>query len=122
MEIPRNNYLQQLIARRGNGQTKIITGIRRCGKSFLLKQLFLNFLLAEGVKPNNIMVLELDASKHIKFRNPLTLSEHVEKWMEGASGRRYLFIDEIQMSDEVPNPYNPTGVSRHAYCPLFTTF
>ena len=109
MEIPRNNYLQQLIARRGNGQTKIITGIRRCGKSFLLKQLFLNFLLAEGVKPNDIMVLELDASKHIKFRNPLTLSEHVEKWMEGASGRRYLFIDEIQMSDEVPNPYNPTG-------------
>ena len=106
MKIPRDRYLKQLVASRGNGQVKVITGIRRCGKSYLLKQLFRDYLLADGVDEKDILILELDAKKGIRFRNPLTLADHVEKWMEGASKPRYLFIDEIQMSDEVANPYD----------------
>lgn len=109
MKIPRDRYLKQLVASRGNGQVKVITGIRRCGKSYLLKQLFRDYLLADGVDEKDILILELDAKKGIRFRNPLTLADHVEKWMEGASKPRYLFIDEIQMSDEVANPYDAEG-------------
>ena len=109
MEIARDRYLKQLIASQGNGQIKVVTGIRRCGKSFLLKVLFKKYLLAQGVREEDIMVLELDAKRDIRLRNPLSLADHVEEWLRGASGRRYLFIDEIQMSDEVANPYNPQG-------------
>ncbi|MBR6374212.1 MAG: ATP-binding protein [Victivallales bacterium] len=109
MEIARDRYLKQLIASQGNGLIKVITGIRRCGKSFLLKVLFKKHLLSQGVRKEDIMVVELDAKRGIRFRNPLVLSEHVEEWLRGATGQRYLFIDEIQMSDEVENPYNPKG-------------
>ena len=109
MEIARDRYLKQLIDSRGNGQIKVVTGIRRCGKSFLLKVLFKKYLLSQGVREEDIMVLELDAKRDIRFRNPLALSDHVEEWLRGAVGWRYLFIDEIQMSDEVANPYNPKG-------------
>lgn len=109
MEIARDRYLQQLIASQGNGQIKVITGIRRCGKSFLLKELFKKHLLGQGVRDEDILILELDAKRDIRFRNPLVLADHVEEWLRGASGQRFLFIDEIQMSDEVENPYNPKG-------------
>jgi len=109
MEIARDRYLKQLVAAQGNGQIKVITGIRRCGKSFLLKVLFKKHLLSQGVRESDIMVLELDAKQGIQYRNPLALAEHVEEWLKGSSNQRYLFIDEIQMSDEVENPYNPKG-------------
>ncbi len=109
MEIARDRYLRQLLAYQGNGQVKVITGIRRCGKSYLLKTLFRKHLLEQGVCDEDIMVLELDAKKDIHLRNPLALADHVEAWMNGSSRQRYLFIDEIQMSDEVPNPTNPNG-------------
>ena len=109
MEIARDRYLQQLVSYQGNGQVKVITGLRRCGKSFLLKILFKKHLISEGVREEDIMLLELDAKKDIRFRNPLVLADYVEEWMRGVSRQRYLFIDEIQMSDEVANPYNPEG-------------
>lgn len=108
-EIERNDYLNQLIAYRFDGLVKVITGVRRCGKSYLLKNLYRNYLIDNGVKEDQIITIELDLAKDIKYRDPLVLSSHVRKMMEGKSEEHYLFIDEIQMSDEVPNPYNASG-------------
>lgn len=109
MEIKRDSYLQKLVSRMWNGQIKIITGIRRSGKSYLLKTIFRNYLLENGVLPDEILTLELDELRFSKYRNPIALGEHVREWMRGATTRRYLFIDEIQMCGEVPNPALPGG-------------
>ncbi|MBQ7092601.1 MAG: AAA family ATPase, partial [Clostridia bacterium] len=109
MEIKRDRYLNQLISYMWDGQVKVITGIRRCGKSYLLRTLFRKHLLASGVDDSHILSFELDLAKDIKYRNPLELAEYVRSIVEGNSERFYLFIDEIQMSDEVPNPYNSNG-------------
>ena len=106
MEIKRDRYLNQLISYMWDGQVKVITGIRRCGKSYLLFTLFKNYLKCEGVKDEQILSFELDLAKDIKYRNPLLLAETVRSSVEGKDEQFYLFIDEIQMSDEVPNPYN----------------
>ena len=92
-----------------DGQVKVITGICRCGKSYLLHTVFADYLKKQGVKSENIISYELDLAKDIKFRNPLELASDVRKRAEGKSDKFYLFIDEIQMSDEVPNPYNGEG-------------
>lgn len=109
MEIKRDRYLKQLIDYRWDGQVKVITGIRRCGKSYLLRTLFKNYLLSQGVKEENIVSIELDLVKDIRFRNPLELASYVRSIAENKSENYYLFVDEIQMSDEVSNPYNPDG-------------
>ena len=92
-----------------DGQVKVITGIRRCGKSYLLRTIFRNYLLEQGVSENHILTYELDLAKDIRFRNPLELAKVVREQVEGKADQYYLFVDEIQMSDEVPNPYNPNG-------------
>ena len=109
MEIKRDRYLQQVIDYMWDGQVKVITGIRRCGKSFLLNTLFKKYLLEQGVPADNIISIELDLTKDIKYRDPLVLAEYVRSRVEGQDGKFYLFVDEIQMSDEVKNPYNPDG-------------
>ncbi|MBR6599342.1 MAG: AAA family ATPase, partial [Oscillospiraceae bacterium] len=109
MEIKREKYLKQLISLMWDGQVKIITGIRRCGKSYLLGTLFRNYLLEQGVDNKNILSFELDLTKDIKYRNPLVLSEYVRGLVENKQDKFYLFVDEIQMSDEVSNPYNKEG-------------
>ena len=92
-----------------DGQVKVVTGIHRCGKSYLLNVLFRNYLLGQSVPPDRIISIELDLTKDIKYRDPLALAEYVRSRCEGKSDRFYLFVDEIQMSDEVKNPYNPDG-------------
>lgn len=92
-----------------DGQVKVITGIKRCGKSYLLNPIFKNYLLDRGVSEENIISLELDKTKDVKYRNPLLLTEFVRNAVKGSDERYYLFVDEIQMSDEVPNPYNKDG-------------
>lgn len=92
-----------------DGQVKVITGIRRCGKSYLLRTIFRNHLLEQGVSEDHILTYELDLAKDIRFRNPLELAKVVREQVEGKADQFYLFVDEIQMSDEVPNPYNPGG-------------
>ena len=73
MEISRDSYLDQLVSYRWDGMVKIITGIRRCGKSYLLKVIFRRYLLENGVRPEQIITIELDLAKDIKYRNPLEL-------------------------------------------------
>ena len=109
MEIKRDSYLRQLISYRFDGLVKVITGIRRCGKSYLLKKIYRDYLLQNGVKEGQIITVELDLAKDIKYRNPLTLSSYVREKVEGSKEEYYLFVDEIQMSDEVKNPFNADG-------------
>lgn len=109
MEIQRDSYLKQLISYRFDGLVKVITGIRRCGKSYLLKKLYKDYLLNHQVKEEQIISIELDLAKDIQFRDPLHLSSFVREKLSGTTEEHYLFIDEIQMSDEVPNPYNFEG-------------
>ena len=109
MEIKRDLYLNKLISYMWDGQVKVITGIRRCGKSYLLRTIFKNYLLEQGVKEDHILVYELDLAKDIRYRDPIELAKTVREQVENKPDRYYLFVDEIQMSDEVPNPYNPKG-------------
>ncbi len=109
MEIKRDLYLKKLISYMWDGQVKVITGIRRCGKSYLLRTIFRKHLLEQGVKEDHILSFELDLARDIRYRNPLELAKTVRERIEDNSDRFYLFVDEIQMSDEVPNPYNPSG-------------
>lgn len=109
MEIKRDLYLQKLISFMWDGQVKVITGIRRCGKSYLLRTIFKNYLLKQGISEDHILTYELDLAKDIRFRNPLELAKIVREQAAGKTEQYYLFVDEIQMSDEVLNPYNPNG-------------
>ncbi len=109
MEIKRDRYLNKLISFMWDGQVKVITGIRRCGKSYLLKNLFHDYLISTGVTDDHIIELALDLTSDIRYRNPLELAKFVRAKAEGKSEQFYLFVDEIQMSDEVVNPYNPDG-------------
>lgn len=107
--IARPFYLKQLRDRAWNGQIKVVTGIRRCGKSFLLNRLYRDALVAEGVKADDIRCISLDERRNLALRNPLSLADEIDKWMDGFSGRRYLFIDEIQFCEPTPNPFVPEG-------------
>lgn len=109
MEIKRDRYLNKLISFMWDGQVKVITGIRRCGKSYLLKKLFRDYLIAYGVTEDYIIDLALDLTSDIRYRNPLELAKFVREKAEGKKEQFYLLVDEIQMSDEVGNPYSPDG-------------
>ena len=109
MEIKRDRYLQQIIDYMWDGQVKVITGIRRCGKSYLMNVLFRKYLIEQNVPIDNIISVELDLTKDIEYRDPLALAQYVRGRVEGKNEQFYLFVDEIQMSDEVRNPYNPDG-------------
>ncbi len=109
MEVKRDSYLQQLISCQWDGQVKVITGIRRCGKSYLLTKLYRDYLVSHGVSEDRILIIELDLAKDIRYRNPMELASYVRGTIEGKEGQFYLFVDEIQMSDQVPNPYNRDG-------------
>lgn len=96
--IQRNNYLQQLINRKENGLVKIITGIRRCGKSYLLFNLYYNYLISIGVSKKNIITLALDEDKNIKYRNPDNLAEFLRKSISNDKETFYIFLDEVQFA------------------------
>lgn len=101
--IKRDKYLKQLINAKNNGFPKVITGIRRCGKSFLLKEIFRSCLLSSGISSDAIIAIDLDDDKNIKYRDPLELGSHVR---EQCAGKRmcYVFLDEIQMVYDIVNP------------------
>lgn len=90
-----------------NGEVKVITGIRRCGKSVLLFDLFYEYLLSQGVQEDCIIKVELDQRRFYKFRNPITLCEYVETLVaEKKEEKFYLFIDEVQLTTKVIDKEN----------------
>lgn len=95
-EIERNLYLNKIINRRENGLIKIITGIRRCGKSYLLDPLFKNYLLADGVKEDHIIKLELDRVENEKYRDSKVLNEYIRSLIKDKD-MYYVILDEIQL-------------------------
>ena len=78
MIIERKQYLNELIKKKDNGRIKIITGIRRCGKSYLLFKLYKDYLLGNGVKKEQIIEMALDEIDNIKYRNPFELNDHIK--------------------------------------------
>ncbi len=96
IQINRNRYLQQLIDGRENGFIKIVTGIRRCGKSYLLFRLFHEHLLGEGMANDHIIRIALDDIESAHLREPLTLYRHIKSLMTD-TGLYYILLDEIQL-------------------------
>ena len=105
MIIKRDRYLQKLIAKKDNGLIKIITGIRRCGKSFLLFNLDHEYLNSVGIDDVHIIELALDEAMNARYRNPMELDAYIRSKVKDSSQRYYIFIDEIQMTVSIPNPY-----------------
>lgn len=96
MEIARNLYLDRLINRMDNSMVKVITGIRRCGKSYLLFNLFYNYLLSQKVKKSHIIKIALDNIENAGLREPLALYNHVKKQIKD-SKKYYILLDEVQL-------------------------
>lgn len=95
MEIKRDAYLEQLKLRKDNGMIKIITGIRRCGKSFLLFVLFKKYLLESGVDNEHIIEIALDGIENEKLRNPKKCYQYIKDVMKDEQ-KYYLLLDEVQ--------------------------
>lgn len=107
MIIKRDRYLQQLIAKKWNGKIKTISGIRRCGKSYLLNNLFVNHLLSEGVEEADIIILALDEAINARYRNPLELDRYIREITSDKKRKYYVLLDEIQKVESIKNPYLP---------------
>ena len=105
MIINRDNYLSELLLRRRNGMIKVITGLRRAGKSTLLTKIFRNHLLAEGVSPDHILEVALDDRRQAKLRDP----DAMLAWIEGSlkdNGLHYLILDEVQFLQDFAEVLN----------------
>lgn len=109
--FPRKQYLEKLIKKKDNGRVKVITGLRRCGKSVLLFKLYKDYLLSEGVAQEQIIGLALDVLANAKYRNPMELDKYIRDQITDSSKRYYVFIDEIQFVSRIQNPYvdDPTA-------------
>ena len=105
MELERKEYLQKLIGKKDNGRVKIITGIRRCGKSYLLFELYTRYLQEQGVGDDQIIGIALDELPNAKYRNPIELDKYIREQITDKQKRYYILIDEIQFVSEIPNPY-----------------
>ena len=105
MEIRRDRYLERLIAHKGNGRVKIVTGIRRCGKSYLLFQLFKRHLIETGIKPNHIIEIQLEDRSNKELRNPDACLAFIKKQIKDQKPY-YLLIDEVQLMDEFEDVLN----------------
>ena len=105
MEIKRNRYLQQLIESRQNGFIKVITGIRRCGKSYLLNVLFYHYLLESGVPEDHIIRVDLEDRMNKELRNPDAMLRYVYDKIKDKA-LYYIIIDEVQLMDEFVDVLN----------------
>ena len=109
MDIQRDRYLNRLIERMNNGQIKVITGIRRCGKSYLLFRLFSDYLRRNGIDDSHIIELALDDDENERLRNPQELSKYLRSRIT-PDGNYYLLLDEVQYAisrEELRNPDKP---------------
>ena len=105
MEIRRDRYLERLIAHKGNGRVKIVTGIRRCGKSYLLFQLFKRHLIETGVRPNHIIEIQLEDRSNKELRDPDACLTFIKKQIKDQKPY-YLLIDEVQLMSEFEDVLN----------------
>ena len=105
MEIKRDKYLQQLIESRQNGFIKVVTGIRRCGKSYLLNVLFYKYLLANGISEDHIIRIDLEDRLNKDLRNPDTMLHYVHNRIKDKE-LYYIIIDEVQLMDEFVDVLN----------------
>lgn len=95
MIVNRTTYIDQLVRSRGNGLIKIVTGIRRSGKSFLLKKLFRQHLLDDGVQDDHIIIIDMESRKNKAFRDPDYLLDYIDNVMKD-DNTYYIIIDEVQ--------------------------
>ncbi len=105
-EIKRDAYLSRLIDKKENGLIKVITGIRRCGKSYLLFNLYYDYLISQGIKEEQIIQIPLDDDQFVQYRNPDELSQYIRNRIVN-KGMYYIFIDEVQYAiskKEIRNP------------------
>ncbi len=117
-EIKRDYYLEQLINSQGNGLIKIVTGIRRCGKSYLLRTLFKKHLLESGVDKNHIIEMAFDLYDNIEYRDPKVFYPWAkEKLKDGET--YYFLLDEVQLLDEFVSVLN--GLADKKNCDVYVT-
>ena len=105
MEIKREKYLNDLVNRMHNGMIKVITGIRRCGKSYLLFKIFKKYLLEQGVPESHMIEIELDQRKNRKYRDPDVILDYIESMIKDYE-QYYIMLDEVQMLDEFEEVLN----------------
>ena len=105
MDIKRDKYLKDLMNRMHNGMIKVVTGIRRCGKSYLLFHIFKNYLLEQGVPASHIIMIELDQRKNKKYRDPDIILDYIESLLEDDE-QYYIMLDEVQMLQEFEEVLN----------------
>ena len=105
MDIKRDKYLNDLVNRMHNGMIKVVTGIRRCGKSYLLFHIFKNYLLEQGVPVSHIITIELDQRKNKKYRDPDAILDYIESLIEDDE-QYYIMLDEVQMLQEFEEVLN----------------
>ena len=105
MDIKRDLYLQQLIDRQHNGMIKVVTGVRRCGKSYLVFNLFNNYLKSNGVDDKHIIKVNLENRRNKKLRNPDTLLEYIDAQLIDQD-MYYILLDEVQLVDEFEDVLN----------------
>lgn len=105
MDIKRDKYLEDLIHRMHNGMIKIVTGIRRCGKSYLIFTIFKNYLKEQGVDESHIVAIELDQRKDKKYRDPDVILEYIESRIVD-EGQYYILLDEVKLLDEFEEVLN----------------
>ena len=99
MEIKRDRYLKLLISKKHNGLIKVITGMRRCGKSYLLFNLFKDYLLSEGVEKSRIVEIAFDAYENKRFRDPDVFYPYLKEQIKD-DGMYYVLLDEVQLLGE----------------------
>lgn len=131
MNLIRSHYLNQLIGKMSNGMVKVVTGLRRSGKSYLLFNIFKDYLTASGTEESQIIEIILDDDEFASLRNPLKLGDYIRKRTEDASQKYFILIDEIQYCKAVENPDLPgdditfynvlNGVLRRKNCDLYVT-
>ena len=103
--IARDDYLQKLIDRMNNGMIKVVTGIRRCGKSYLLFEIFYSYLLQNGVDQEHIISLRLDDRMNIRYRDPDVLCEYVHSKIVDEKNY-FILLDEVQYVNEFEDVLN----------------
>ena len=105
MKIERSIYIKKLIERQHNGMIKVITGVRRCGKSYLVFNLFYDYLKSQGVDSDHIIMVNLESRRNIKLRNPDSLLDYIDSRMHD-DNMYYILLDEVQLVDEFEDVLN----------------